>query len=253
MSTFYAVIIVIAVISLILSVPSVKGKIGESKVSFLLNRLDKEKYFVLNDLLLPTEQGKTSQIDHVVVSPYGIFVVETKNYQGWIFGDEKNKYWTQQIYKNKQRFYNPIWQNYGHIKAIESVLSNDDLPIYSIVVFSTKARLKKINIKSNNVHVVYTVELLKTIKKYQKNILSLNEAKTIANDLKAYLSKDRASARKHVKQIRESQVEVKNKVNNNICPKCGGELVMKSGKYGNFMGCSNFPKCRFVVTNKRAR
>ena len=90
----------------------IKGEIGESFVRGELNKLDKTNYIVLNDILLLSEGSlKTTQIDHVLISVYGVFCIETKNYKGWIFGNARHKYWTQVIYHRKQKFYNPLWQN----------------------------------------------------------------------------------------------------------------------------------------------
>lgn len=75
------------------------------------------KYKVLNNITLQTD-GRTTQIDHVVVSNLGLFVIETKNYKGWIIGDEYSEYWTQVIYKRKEKLYNHIRQNYGHLMAL---------------------------------------------------------------------------------------------------------------------------------------
>ncbi|MED4785238.1 nuclease-related domain-containing protein [Brevibacillus choshinensis] len=99
MLELYGVLILWCIIAFILKSATVKGFIGEKTVSTLLGRLEKQKYRVLNDLLIPTATGNTSQIDHVIVSEYGIFVIETKNYKGWIYGDEDSQYWTQVIYK----------------------------------------------------------------------------------------------------------------------------------------------------------
>lgn len=76
-----------------LLLPRLKGAMGESAVKIKLNSLDKEKYRIINNLVLENKQGntKTTQIDHLVVSRYGIFSVETKNYKGWIYGSEHGK------------------------------------------------------------------------------------------------------------------------------------------------------------------
>lgn len=111
-------LIVLAIIAVILNLPSVKGFFGEISIRILLKFLNKDKYLIINDVLIPTNNGTTAQIDHIVVSIYGIFVIETKNYNGWIFGSENSKNWTQVIYKTKNHFYNPIMQNKGHIKAL---------------------------------------------------------------------------------------------------------------------------------------
>jgi hypothetical protein len=96
-----------------------KGCFGERLVSKSLSSLDPETYQTFHDLYFPRPDGQgTTQLDHVVVSPFGIFVVETKNYRGWIFGSEKQRQWTQQIYKRKERFQNPLHQNHLHIRAL---------------------------------------------------------------------------------------------------------------------------------------
>lgn len=89
-----------------------KGKRGEKRVSTGLGRaLDDAVYRVVDDVTLPTRNG-TTQIDHLVVSPHGVFVIETKNVSGWIFGREEQQQWTQVLYRRKSRFFNPIRQNY---------------------------------------------------------------------------------------------------------------------------------------------
>lgn len=109
-----------------LGIPAFKGWIGEWMVCRGLKRLDAGLYRQFHDLYLPRPDGTgTTQIDHVIVSPYGIFVIETKNYKGWIFGSEKQRQWTQQIYRTKHRFQNPLHQNHLHVKALMSLL---DLP-----------------------------------------------------------------------------------------------------------------------------
>ena len=90
--------------------PKIKGASGEAMVSWVLSHLPKEQYTVIHNVMLQTERG-TSQVDHVVVSVYGIFVIEVKNYTGWISGTENSSQWTQTIYKTKNRFMNPIHQN----------------------------------------------------------------------------------------------------------------------------------------------
>jgi len=95
-STWYiwAGIIIISLLKPFL--PKIKGFFGEKSVAFQLSRLDPSKYKVINNIILQSGE-KTTQIDHVVVSNYGIFVIETKNYNGWILGDEYADYWTQVI------------------------------------------------------------------------------------------------------------------------------------------------------------
>lgn len=86
-----------------------KGKIAENRVHNKLVKLSKE-YHVIDNALFESN-GRSTEIDHIVVSPYGVFVIETKGYQGWISGSEYGEYWTQNIYGNKNQLYNPILQN----------------------------------------------------------------------------------------------------------------------------------------------
>ena len=100
--------------------------IGEVLVrKALTNNLPKESWHLLNNVTLKIDNG-TTQIDHVLVSRLGVFVIETKHYKGWIFGDEKSREWTQVIWGRKYRFQNPLHQNYRHLKAVQALL--DFLP-----------------------------------------------------------------------------------------------------------------------------
>ncbi|WP_231884841.1 nuclease-related domain-containing protein [Paenibacillus elgii] len=134
----WIVLAIMFVVTIVLSSPTIKGMIGEKSVTNQLNKLDKEKYVILNDVTIPSSSGKTTQLDHVVISTYGIFVIETKNYRGWIVGDEKSEYWTQVIYKRKERLYNPLRQNYGHVMALKGLLSEySELPFsYQLYVLA---------------------------------------------------------------------------------------------------------------------
>ncbi|ADQ41114.1 NERD domain protein [Caldicellulosiruptor acetigenus I77R1B] len=194
---------VLLIISAILSLlrPKIKGALGEKSVSFFLARLDPKKYKVLNNLLIKVG-SKTVQIDHVVVSNYGVFVVETKNYQGWIYGSEFDEYWTQVIYKRKEKFYNPVRQNYGHIQALKEILKEfENLKFVSIIVFTTKAELK-VKAKTD---VIYTVKLLKTIKKYNQECLTDEQRDAIYEKLKSANIGDRKNMREHVRSVRENK------------------------------------------------
>ncbi len=85
--------------------PFLKGKLGEFAVAAHVKLYLKDpQYILLNDLTLPDGTGATTQIDHLLLSPCGIFVIETKNYKGWIFGNERQKTWIQKIYKNSYKF-----------------------------------------------------------------------------------------------------------------------------------------------------
>ena len=91
---------IVAIFVLVILWRRSKGKRGEKQVAVLLSLLPQKDYKVINDLLIQSG-GHSAQIDHVVVSAYGIFVIETKYYKGWIYGGENSEYWTQNIYGHK--------------------------------------------------------------------------------------------------------------------------------------------------------
>jgi Zn-finger domain associated with topoisomerase type I len=231
---------------LILRSPKIKGMIGESSVRHKLSKLDPKEYKVLHDLMIQRPDKKTSQIDHVVISRYGVFVIETKNYTGWIMGSEKAEYWTQVIYKRKERLYNPIRQNYGHIKALESHLEDDTLPFISIIAFSTRADLK---LEQMSTDVVYTTRLISTIQKYRDAVLSDEQIHRVQTALSVRTIHTREERKKHVSDIKGNMREKAALVSEGICPRCNGKLVERRGKNGAFIGCSSYPKCRFTRTS----
>ena len=213
------------------------GMAGEFWVKRELKKLSDE-YLVINDIMIKTKDGSTHQIDHVVISKYGIFVIETKQYNGYIKGNDYDKRWLIKNGKKKIYVNNPLHQNYGHVKSLEEILNLPEENFISLVCIPSRAIL---SVKSNNVTRIY--DLLDKITSYKEEVIgNPNELYEIINNLNIT---DKAERKVHVKKAREiksnKDEELKNK-----CPKCGGELIKRNGKYGEFMGCSNFPKCRFV-------
>lgn len=240
-------LVLIIGVAFLFSLPKVKGVLGEKSVALFLSKLNSQDYRVFHDIYISSGHGKTAQIDHLVVSRYGIFVIETKNYKGWIYGSETNKYWTQVIYQRKEKFYNPIFQNFGHIKAVQEFLQiNDPSVFYSIISFSMRATLKKIEIRDPRTVVTYIPRTSKSILKHQKVILSDFQMNQFIAKLENINGLNRKEKREHVQTIKTNLSEEKKKVSANICPKCGGQLVRRKGKYGIFKGCSHFPRCRYV-------
>ena len=235
-----------------------KGKRGEMLISSILSQLPDE-YNVLNDLVFRTEKG-TTQIDHVVVSKYGIFAIETKNYRGEIYGDDKRQKWTQLIftevsyakkrwktytYVTKNHFYNPVKQSLGHSFRIKELLSVfPHIKVVPIVVFTGEAILKNVE---SRYHVVYKENLLGVIKKYKTIFLSDDDVQIVLSILQENNVRDVVDNKQHVKNLRTAARNVKTTINSGICPKCGGYLVERHGKYGTFYGCSNYPKCKFIL------
>ncbi len=127
-------------------------------------------FHLLNHITLKIKDG-TTQIDHILVSRFGVFVIETKDYKGWIFANAKHATWTQVLYRVKFKFQNPIFQNMRHVRAVEELL--EFLPsqaIKSAVVFTGSAEFKT-DMPSG----VYTLSgLINHLKSATEEVMSLN-------------------------------------------------------------------------------
>ena len=188
-----------------LSVYFDKGRSGEYKISQYLSCFQSMGCKFLFNVYLPRDNGKTSEIDVIMFHPKGLFVIESKNYSGWIFGNEKSKQWTQTLPVgrrrcHKERFYNPIMQNSTHIRAIRKHI-DDTVPIYSVIAFSDKCTLKDVTVKSN-VIVTYYSNLareikykLSTINNYSMDSELLNKT---YNKLSQYANVDEITKYKHL-------------------------------------------------------
>lgn len=244
---FLAVILALTVFS-----AKFKGDIGELAVAYMLKGLDKEKYMIIHDIKLNNMGGSTSttQIDHIVISIYGIFVIETKGYKGKIYGKEKSRTWTQYLSNQKNNFMNPIFQNYAHIRAIESILEDSypEMTYHSIIAFSGEANIDSIEVtKAKVCKIRYVSEAIKDLS--TEEVIGKEDIGRIIGILDK--NKSHQTDFSHTREIKKIKKESEEKIKQNICPKCGGNLVEREGKYGKFIGCSNFPKCRFVVRNPK--
>jgi hypothetical protein len=155
-----------------------KGEIGEYKVNIQLDQMPKE-YKHLADLLVTNPAAKSgySQIDHVLLTPYAIFVIETKNYQGEIKGGRDDKQWSV---NNRFTMMNPFHQNYGHIEIVRKITNAPREAIVSLISFTRRATfsvdpaLRKI---SSNDLIVYDIELTEFIER-KINYIKLTEKKS---------------------------------------------------------------------------
>jgi predicted RNA-binding Zn-ribbon protein involved in translation (DUF1610 family) len=230
-----------------LKTPFMKGVWGEFQVNLIARlRLDHEVYTLFKNVTLPTEDGGTTQIDHVIVSRYGIFVIETKNMKGWIFGGEQQKTWTQKIYRHTNKFKNPLHQNYKHTQTLQSILGLTPDKLFSVVVFIGDSKFKT-PMPDN---VVYAGEYIRFIKSKQQSILTIKEVLEVCRKLE--YGRLKPSIKTHVDHVKhvKSIVEQKQQAEN-ACPKCGRPMVLRTAKSGenqgnSFWGCSGFPKCRVV-------
>ena len=254
---FIAIIIALIVFLIRRNSPKHKGKKGEWHVYSTLSLLPKE-YTVLNDVVLETTSG-TTQIDHIVVSRFGVFAIETKNYRGEVYGNENKEQWTQIIktdvrfwktlyktytYITKNQFYNPVKQSLAHVYAIKKALPDfPNLKVVPIVVFAGSAVL----MVSTQHHVIYEDQLLATIKSYNVPILSDADLARVINCLTQKNVREQVGDKAHIRNVYAAKQRYNDKIASGICPQCGGTLVLRNGKYGRFYGCNNYPRCRFTT------
>ena len=223
-----------------------KGERGELYVANILRSLNENEYTVLNDIMVRTKNGGTSQIDHIVVSVYGLFVIETKNYSGWIFGKENAEYWTQVFYRSDYTFRNPIKQNQSHVFALKNLLSSyRNITYIPVVVFVGSAELKDVE---SSVPVIYGSQLLSFIhSESTARCLSETDVRAITDLLLSKNISDEGMRAEHIQNIRQYVLDRNLKMENLICPRCNGELKLREGRTGRFYGCSHYPRCHFTM------
>lgn len=224
-----------------------RGKQGEWYVNNHLSRLP-EEYHVICDLLIKIGSQPSCQIDHVVVSTKGVFVIETKNYNGTIVGDGNKDYWTQYIGRETHELYNPERQNRGHVNCLKMLLpSVADKDIHPVVVFTYSSELKLRNL---NGPVVNTGQLRGLIMQYQTPCISEEKVAQIVALLTKYTSYSREDVAAHNREIWEANSRRRARIAEGRCPKCGGMLVERYGTYGRFWGCANYPGCRYTTKER---
>ncbi|WP_201591924.1 NERD domain-containing protein [Psychrobacter fozii] len=182
---------------------SFKGFLGETIINVAMwLKLEKNVYHRLNGITLPRANGGSTQIDHIIVSVYGIFVIETKNYKGWIYGSEKQKQWTQAFPNgSKFKFQNPLRQNYLHIKTLADLLGLELSYFHSMIAFIGECELKT---RDELPEHVLTGGMVSYVKKKQDEILTEDEVKSIVEQINSNrFSKSWRTNREHKAYLKD--------------------------------------------------
>lgn len=240
---YFWLVIAVSLLSILGRSARFKGYCGELWIRLTARLfLDPSVYRAFHNVTLPTDDGST-QIDHLFVSQYGVFFVETKNLAGWIFGDEKQAVWTQRLYRKSYKFQNPLRQNYKHIKVLESALDIPDSVFHSVIVFVGNSRLKTlipVNVTTASQYVQY-------IKSHTRELLSTSKVSELAEAIEAgRLQESRATSRAHIKRVRLIR---ESKESERKCHRCGSGMAPRKSRSGSnpgshFWGCSRYPSCR---------
>lgn len=225
-----------------------KGFVGETMGSLAHKvMLDETIYRELNNVTIPSPNG-TTQIDHVIVSRFGIFVIEAKNMNGWIFGDAKAAQWTQSLPGgNKFKFQNPLMQNYRHTKCLSDFLGIEHDKLHSLVMFWGESTFKA-PMPSNVIDKGYS----SYIKSKQEVLFTNDEVEQIVEAIQTgRLPRTWATHNQHISSLQERHSASINDTGEPQCPKCGSVMIKRVSKTGayagkEFWGCSKFPTCRGV-------
>lgn len=233
------------------------GEEFEEQVEKRLAKLEKAGGKVIRNCYLRWNNASTTQIDDILIFRSGIYVIECKDYSGWIFGDGSHENWTQTLpcgYDGdyvKTSFYNPVKQNQTHIKCIRQKLQNDSsIPIHNIVVFGDSCTFKAME-NTCGAHVIKSGRLYETIYRIEQetgSVLSEADIERIYTRLMKDVEENPDLEDEHIRNVERimQKKEHEKSHNGNICPRCGSPLVLKNGHYGRFYGCMRYPSCKYT-------
>ena len=218
------------------------GQYGEYLIEYALGKDNLPGYRKTVSNIYVPYRNQTAEIDVVMAHEKGIFIFESKNYSGWIFGSAEQLKWTQSLKGGKKyQFYNPIRQNATHCKAVGEFLGINTTNIFSYIVFSKRCVFKSVPQNTASYTILHHYDLLRTLRKDINDKPVVFSPKQI--DTYSAALKNASNVTVERKQIHAEAV--RRKASGTVCPYCNAPLVRRNGRYGEFWGCSNYPKCRF--------
>lgn len=183
-----------------------KGAIGEDYIQGILLKLPSSNS-ILRNIYVPTKEGNTVEVDLIHITEVGIYVMESKNYSGWIFGNDQQKYWTQTLKSGeKNRFYNPVWQNEGHIRALSQYLQADPGLFRSYIIFSNRCAIKEMSVSKKHVVVMNLSDLYDTLlleMSEKPRILTKEKMEAISERLKELTFISTEMKERHIEQVQK--------------------------------------------------
>ena len=220
-----------------------KGEYGEYASDFVLNNAELLRLSYIKTVrnVYIENNGRTTEIDLVAITEKGIFVIESKNYGGWIFGDAQSKQWMQVFKHERHQFYNPVMQNESHVRKLASYLDISTNCVFSYIVFSDRCEFKQLPPDTDHIKIIHRNRLLNAV----KNELGNGRTFFVKEEIDRIYYKLLYLTSKTDEEKREHAAEVKNFKSGTVCPLCKRELRLINGKYGPFYGCTGYPQCTF--------
>lgn len=199
-------LLIVIIFEAIVSSNKFKGNYGEELAIKQLKKIHSYHKILHNPIFFNTE-NKSCEIDIIYINETGIYVIESKNFSGWIFGSEKKLKWTQSLpNRHKSQFYNPIMQNYNHIKMLKELIGEQENYI-SIIAFSERCELKKIDLKSEII-VMKRNDAMQEIKKLSSKLPKIydeNKINQICDKLNQLAKFDKETRKIHIESIKREQ------------------------------------------------
>jgi hypothetical protein len=202
-------------------------------------QLPPPEYCHFHNIVIPSARG-TTEIDHLIVSRFGVFVVEIKDYSGWILGNATDRFWAVVHFKRRYRFQNPLHQNFGHLKALESFLGVAPRFLHGVVVFRGSFQFKTQVPPGVLLH-----RYRSWIASHQVAVFSDAAVAAMIATLETGGRRGWIAGIEHARSVRARYAS------DSECPKCGGALQLRTSKRGTqtgslFIGCSGYPACRYT-------
>lgn len=218
-----------------------KGRRGEELIARILHDTVAGEFELFQNVYVPKDGG-TSEIDLLMIHEKGIFVFESKNYNGRVSGSADALNWVH-IHPNRKKysFYNPVRQNANHIRALSRYLRIPERRFYSYVVFSDKCKPDRIPENTRSVVVTQTSRLAEDLEhtlSASPTLCDAEEIRAVADRIAPLTDVSEEAKAKHIEDIR-------NRWESDLCPFCGAELVLRRGRRGDFWACPSYPKCKF--------
>lgn len=236
------------------SLKELKGSAGEQLTKYFCKATT--DMLVLRDVLIDGANGGTSQIDLLLIGAKGVFVIEVKYYHehATVYGSGKNSKWYYYLGGKRYELYSPLHQNKQHVKYLKTLLADfGDVPMFSaLVIFCKDFKVEHVNADPQNPDTFVCNSLpalqrgIGVISENRPDVLDEEKRSKLRDYIAEHQHGGKEARREHVERVRDVQQKQKMYREQNMCPYCKKELVLRKGKYGSFYGCSNYPKCRYT-------